>query len=148
MNLAHYSHTPITYVRSHPMQGSMPMFKPVGFWVSVDDSNKSWPDFAHRQNYTIGSIRHSVKLKEDAKPLLIESIEELVDFTEKYGERFFGEQHINWQLVEKEYPAVIITPWRYDYRKHRSLFWYGSWDCASGCIWDASIVEEITITHR
>jgi hypothetical protein len=28
------------------------------------------------------------------------------------------------------------------------LMWYYGWDCASGCIWDTSVIERVTLEPR
>lgn len=44
--------------------------------------------------------------------------------------------------------ATTITPYCWPARMDPDLIWYYGWDCASGCIWDASTIHQVTrITH-
>jgi hypothetical protein len=72
-------------------------------------------------------------------------------FTLRYADErpwsFEGRQHIdrsiNWAGVAKDYQGVIIAPFVWDRRLHDAYSWYYTWDCASGCIWDAAAIERV-----
>lgn len=153
--------------------GRLP-YKPNGFWISVDgdddwlhwakDNNFNIHNLAHR---------HVVTLKPDAKVRLITTDAELCAFIKEYGEvmpypytrrgvTLEGEiakmdawlaadcpwdacrvdLNPDWNRVMKDYDAMIIAP--YLYRSRWPFIWYYTWDCASGCIWNTSIIESIT----
>ncbi len=74
--------------------------------------------------------------------------EQLLEFNERYakrvilgGEDFAG--YIDWIKVAKQYAGLIIAPYQWGYRLEPGTHWYYGWDCASGCIWDASVIERI-----
>lgn len=46
-------------------------------------------------------------------------------------------------FIGARYDGIVITPYVWSMRLDRSAFWYYGWDCASGCIWNASAVAEL-----
>ena len=77
---------------------------------------------------------------------------ELDAFHEKYGvpmfpnlpdmcnSRYFAP---DWARVGEAYPGIIIAPYIWSRRLDGPMWYYG-WDCASGCVWDPSVVRSIT----
>jgi len=51
---------------------------------------------------------------------------------------------IDWKKVAKEYNGIEIWPYQWKCGHDPKCFWYYSWDCASGCIWNARIIEKVT----
>ncbi len=45
--------------------------------------------------------------------------------------------------VAKLYQGIIIAPYCYSIRLDNDCFWYYPWDCASGCIWDATAIAAL-----
>lgn len=121
--------------------------KPTGLWVSVkgEDDWKWWCEEIEWDN----RITHAyeVKTKENANILYLKSPFELHEFTKQYlGDHGLPEitkinLYINWSKVKKEYQGIIIVPYQWSCRF--DLMWYYGWDCASGCIWDLSCIEEV-----
>lgn len=57
---------------------------------------------------------------------------------------------IDWRRVQDEggYGGIVICPWlgnlfRDKARFQRNYFWYGTWDVASGVIWDRRAIERL-----
>ena len=50
---------------------------------------------------------------------------------------------IDWAEVAKDYQGVLITPYL---EERRTRYWYNTWDCASGCIWDTTCMASIETT--
>jgi hypothetical protein len=50
---------------------------------------------------------------------------------------------IEWRKVAERFDGIIIAPYIWQRRLDLESSWYYSWDCASGCIWNASAVREI-----
>lgn len=48
---------------------------------------------------------------------------------------------IDWVKVKPLYDGIIITPYQWRCRLDPDIFWYYSWDCASGCIWNLETIE-------
>lgn len=120
--------------------------KPEGFWVSCessDSSDFSWWDFCvQRQNEWSDQLtyKYHVSLAHNAKVLVLDTIVKMHEFNKKYI--CAGSPNISWNKVASEYQGILITPY---HPSLRSKFgWYSHWDCASGCIWDMSIITKIT----
>lgn len=147
-------------------------FKPRGLWISAegDDDWKSW---CISERFRLSNLRHTheVHLKPQANVLLISTLAALDDFNANYGadtdsqeykeyaaairakyghalpmsERWFG---IDWRKVAAEYKGIVIAPYQWQRRLDDKMFWYYSWDCASGCIWDVSAIAELRLTNE
>jgi hypothetical protein len=48
---------------------------------------------------------------------------------------------IDWVRVAAEYAGILIAPYQRPVR--HEIMWYYTWDCASACIWDTSIIERV-----
>ena len=143
MELLHYSAEPITAL--HSILDQPAGLKPAGFWVSVGDD---WSKWCQRENYLLNqSYVYRVGLKEWKRILWIKSVDELDTFAEQHTvwNHRFGD-NVNWSAVADRYAGIIIAPYRRERR--RNLFWYYAWDCASGCIWDASVISKLTLDQE
>ena len=112
--------------------------KPWGLWYACGKKWLEWcqsemPEMCHRHLFVL-------KVSEDV--LKIRTQEELRKFNKKYKAVLSDRQdtsdrfaYIDWSRVTQEYPGIEICPYQYDERF--KLFWYYSWDVASGCIWRA-----------
>ena len=137
--LEHYSN--LNLVVPHDVaQNPRDNFKPQGLWVSVKGED-DWPSWCAREDFGCGAICHRVELKPTARVLILSTPECLDIFDRMYGD---GQQMIRWQEVAAEHAGLIITP--YQWSRRFSHLWYYGWDCASGCIWDASAIQSITRT--
>lgn len=121
--------------------------KPRGLWVSVDDA---WQEWCSENDFGIGEYKHEIVLKPDAKILRIETSEALHAFTKQYGKSNdmdgalrLARHLIDWREVASRYHGIIIAPYQWSCRLSMETFWYYSWDCASGCIWNADAILEI-----
>ena len=150
--LTHYSADPVSDVYSvaQPLE---PHFKPYGLWVSVDAGSISWPDYIEAEagdhHYRLRVV-HDVQLAPDARILLIATVDDFDAFAGQYGRNprlaappgYYS--YIDWKAVSEAYQGIVIAPYRYDRRLDGGLWYYG-WDCASGCIWDASAMAAIAV---
>jgi len=130
------------------------ILKPAGLWVSVQ-GDYDWRWWCEQTDW-VDNITHAheVKLKDDANILHLNSPSELMNFGEKYPntdpeyaryEKLMT-MFLDWTRIKQDYQGVIIAPYQWSCRF--DLMWYYGWDCASGCIWDLSSVEEFkVITH-
>ena len=149
MQLVHYSAEPVTAVRSVE-QVAEPHFKPRGFWLSDDAAEQSWPEWCKGEDWGLErlALAHAVTLRADARILRAASAAEIDRLTKLYNAPLypgcrFG-QALDWARVATEYQGIIITPYIWSRRVDGEAGWYYTWDCASGCIWDAAAVESIT----
>lgn len=148
LSLSHFSKEPyIRHLYSKPQrveQHRSCFEKPQGFWVSVD-GDTDWAEWCRANDFGLGTYRHAVHLAPAAKVLHISNSWELLDFRDKYqGIKRWGANqqwtdiYIRWEDVAKDYQGIIIAPYQWSCRMDEN--WYYGWDCASGCIWDASAV--------
>jgi len=124
--------------------------KPEGLWYACGNDWIQW--VSGEMPEWIGRYIYSLKINED-KMLMIESAEQFKDFEEKYAGRGRGGARLNWKPVAegdrarglKPYGGIEICPAQYE---SQAISWYSSWDVASGCIWDPSIITEATLIAR
>jgi len=75
-------------------------------------------------------------------------------FTERYGKYnrllavYEKGREIAWSLVADEYQGIVIAPYVWSRRLCYGANWYYSWDCASGCVWDASAVAGVSLMQN
>ncbi len=152
--LSHYCERPVPSVHSVP-QPRFATDKPRGLWVSVDDGGDGWAEWCRHEGFRLDSlaVEHSVVLKPEARILLLSTAEAVDRFTDTFistGDSLSPllERHgrnIRWADVAARYQGIIIAPYRWDRRLADGCLWYYGWDCASGCIWDASAVASIDV---
>lgn len=120
--------------------------KPNGFWYGIDNSWIDWCESEMPEWVT----PHKYKLEIDmSKVLVVDTIEKMHDMnkhvvnTEEY---FYRHNYdIDWPYFEKQgYKGIEIPRYMRELRMNKDFFWYYSWDVASGCIWDTSIIKSIT----
>lgn len=148
--LSHYSNEPVVTVRSveQGWRYGMPSVyeKPSGLWVSVDGED-DWTAWCKSERFAIGTIHHRVWLAPGANLLWCDCANDLDCLTERYGAERSGfswrQIAIDWARVAGDYQGIIIAPYIWSRRLHDAYSWYYSWDCASGCIWDADAIELI-----
>lgn len=144
-NLYHYSKKPLARVESRdPSEEGCGYAKPAGFWVSVDD-DFGWPQWCKGEEYCDDlGIRHHIALAEPQRLLWICTEDDLDLFDETFGEDTrYRSREIIWPLVADQFAGVVITP--YQWSRRLEIGWYYGWDCASGIIWDASVIGKITV---
>lgn len=152
--------------------------KPKGFWISVEDeSAHGWKEWCQSQSYALERLVYEfeVTILPTARILYLSTAKELDDFTveykssggmntemEKFRENNFRlSPHFNflanypatvyeidWHRVAEKYQGIIITPYIWECRLDGGLFWYYSWDCESGCIWDAAAIESVKFLQK
>jgi hypothetical protein len=134
--------------RDYTEHGQEP--KPRGFWIS-DDEDLGWARWATENDWGINSLRwkYSFRFRPEARVLLLQSFREIVNFGEKYrGEPLSPSlsrtnYRLDWSRVKKRYDAIVITPYDWTARNHDRTFWYYGWDCASGCVWNLEVIEQV-----
>jgi hypothetical protein len=156
MKLVHYSTHPIYKVYDNiPVMGrDIRSDKPVGFWVSDDDCEDNWFDWCLGENWGLDHLKSCCEVICDhSKLLILKSKSELRSFSHEYKIQPYKAKHpdlafmygINWPKVGESYAGIVITPYIWECKNsvHDIFHWYWGWDCASGCIWNASIISEI-----
>lgn len=144
----HWSLHPITAV--HPATQEQPRFdKPTGLWISDETQEDCWSNWCKINECSWINLpyKYEFKLVESDRLLKLSSAHELIEFTKKYPYKYNNEprymrDYIDWMRVAEEYGGIIITPYIWECRL--KLNWYYTWDVASGCIWDPSLIESFT----
>lgn len=116
--------------------------KPFGLWVSVDGED-DWPAWCRSEQWgdIDGDRRFSLQLSADAAVLRLETPEDISAFTDRFAlDR--TRWRIDWMAVAREWQGIIIAPYQWSCRLGRDS-WYYTWDCASGCLWDASAISSV-----
>ena len=157
--LVHYSAAPLRKVVSS-VQARYPHAKPSGLWFSVDtrrhDGWREWCRSAADRPASTLRCRTEIVFRPDARVLWIEDEDGMWDFTMHYGaDRGVAGQCIRFNRVARDFHAVVIAPfmphvakphWPHSSQPDPEFAWYRSWDCASGCVWDAAAVRARDLT--
>lgn len=150
MNLSHFSSKPIEKIESASQEKSR-WHKPSGFWVSVDGEH-DWPSWCELENFTATGeqYHYGVSISPAANVLHLKSEDEIRMFHAKYilpyKNKFMA--HIDWLSVSKKYDGLIIAPYCWPLRLDSDVNWYYSWDCASGCIWNAEAIDGMELVRE
>lgn len=149
MILEHYAEAPLTKLEQRELEQKTD-HKPRGFWVSVNGYGTDWPEFVRENNFRPERFvnRHFITLADDAKILRISNGAELVAFHNEYkGSNYPSgkDEYIDWERVSGNYDGIIIAPYQWMHRMSMEMFWYYSWDVASGCIWNISAITKIEL---
>ena len=153
--LYHYSDALITTVKAPMVPGkdkSLAPYKPAGLWVSVDESETDgkswgWADWCKAEDFRLEDIefRHRVVLNDSDSLLWLTTEQALLNFDAEYSvhQPQMYSKIILWAEVAAKYTGLVIAP--YQWGQRLELMWYYGWDCASGVIWDTSIVSRLEI---
>jgi len=138
--------------------------KPEGLWYSIgnewaEEVSNQLDFLANRYNYV-----HKIKITD--KVLSINTIDEAIDFTKKYGVQEHGSYMnrflIKWVDVAEDYSGIEVkdpASWsriddtyvriedgnQKNYNLRYLFWWMFSWDVASGCVWREDGIESIEL---
>jgi hypothetical protein len=141
MLLHHYSSNKIKEIVSKEQPTEQKCYtRPKGLWVSVVGA-RDWPSM--KPGDLRSQHQYEITVANEAKIHFIAGRNHLSEFTERYGLLPSGEQRIaiDWVKVAAEHQGLIIAPYVEEYTNYPNLFWYGSWGCASGCIWNKDAIS-------
>lgn len=158
MRLIHYSNAPLTSVYSVEQAGERYEWhdgrKPNGLWVSVEGED-DWRAWCEAESFRDCAAQHAAEivLAPDHRVLIVDTPVAMELFhsefaveRDKYGK--WKEWRIDWPRVAERHSGIVIAPYQWQHRLDGKLSgWYYSWDCASGCIWDASAVASLVPIH-
>ncbi len=131
--------------------------KPSGLWVSDEDNDPegSWSTWCRNEHWGDIDEKHRHTIEVDVRRVLrITTSAELMNFNRKYSRDMkighasnrspnYRRTVISWTLVAERYDGIIISPYQWRHRMDHDMSWYYGWDCASGCIWNASAMEVV-----
>ncbi len=145
MKLIHYTNTPLKEVEYREQDKDD--FKPTGLWVS-DEDDHGWRDWCLSENYhpEYLELAYEITLAEHHNVQIITTIEGIKLLTRIYStERFrpIANLSLDWLRMRKDWNGLIITPYQWELRLDPDCMWYYPWDCASGCIWNPTIINSV-----
>jgi hypothetical protein len=146
MILTHFSDVPLSVLDDRRYEPNR--YKPGGLWVSIEGDEDGWSDWCRNEQFGLDQLAHAheVVLSPDANILFISDADGIDAFTRQYGQvDEWGFGQIDWQRVACQFQGIIIAPYIWSRRLAPHTHWYYAWDCASGCIWDISAVQSITL---
>ena len=150
---------------SYPQSGQP---KPNGLWFDVNEEWKRWCESAKFRPETF-RYRHTVTILDPSQILFLRGAKDIDAFTReyahdlsdritllqgaedggafarRYGMDLFGDirrqfsNYILWGEVAEKYGGIVISP--YSRSRSRDYLWYYGWNCASGCVWDTSLIR-------
>lgn len=145
--LEHYAASPVIAVSS--CEQGEPDMKPEGFWVSVK-GEYDWPSFCKSEGFRLDTLqfRHSVELADTANILWLTEPWQIDDLDLKYARNpgAMPSYWVDWRALAERYDGIIIAPYQWS-RRLDGPSWYYGWDCASGCIWNASAISSIVVAE-
>lgn len=155
MSLIHFANAPLPAELDSRPQDPAGSYKPKGLWVSVEGEGGGWRDWCIGEGYGLDSLTyaHHVTLADDARILYVDGAEGIDEFTATYSgpDTLFGGEfgyRIDWPRIAREYQGIIIAPYIWSRRLSLHTHWYYGWDCASGCIWDATAIANVELTSE
>jgi hypothetical protein len=166
MNYYHWASRPVRLRKMNYAQSGHP--KPNGLWFDVDEDWKQWCEATQFRPETF-HYRHTVTILDSSRILFLRKARDIDAFTRKYARNLSGNirllqtagdndafareygrdlfdeirqqfsNYIMWAEVAGKYSGIIVAP----YSRSRSLtyLWYYGWNCASGCVWDTSVIR-------
>lgn len=153
--LIHFSDTHLASihdVEQTPLEKDPRPFKPRGLWVSVEGNDDGWKAWCEGEQFSLPQLARQTEiiLAKDANILWLKTSEEIDAFTESWGLDWAGISKrrsyvyaIDWPAIAKLHDGIIIAPYCWERRMTASTTWYYTWDCASGCIWNARAIQEL-----
>lgn len=150
MKFTHWSHAPVTLDKMWTYPQDSRHMKPKGLWFSVDGD---WERWCEDEQFGADRLKvaHVVEFDPDRVLFLGDGL--AIDrFTIRYIDRLNAELglsktlFLDWAAVTLKYAGIVIAPYCWERRLSDDTFWYYGWDCASGCIWDLSVVTRFEVT--
>lgn len=166
MTYYHWAREPVKLRRMDYVQSGFP--KPNGLWFDADEDWKRW---CESTDYELENLRyrHTVTVIDESRILclknaraidtftgkyrlslssgiqFLQSENERETFTNRYGRDIFSEiqaqfsNSISWPEVAAKYSGIVIVP--FSRARSSTYLWYYGWYCASGCVWDTSVIR-------
>lgn len=136
-----------------------------GLWCSPKDSNWGWRDWCESEKFRLDRLNKysTFRLKEKAKVLVIESLEDLEDIMVGFGRLqkiamgsvlYPDMKCIDWDNIKNYFDAVLLTEkgneeCHLPYALNSSMEYIdlNSWDCESMVILRWEAIDESSIVH-
>lgn len=133
------------------------------YWINMDYFEVDFVDYltdkkvrvAKKHKLVLGNLRK--KPGESLKEMLVNNnIIFLTPEDALAGCQFYNTVDIpierfrykDWAAVAEKYQGIIFEFWDIHDRDMMSILWFQSLDVASGCIWDASAIQDLTLSYH
>jgi hypothetical protein len=166
MKYHHWASEPVRLRKMKYTQSGHP--KPNGLWFDVNEEWKQWCEGVDFRLDTL-RYRHTVTILDRSRMLFLRGDKDIDEFTHQYCRSLFGDiqllqsseeadkfardyrsdlfaeikqqfsNYIAWGEVAEKHSGIIVAP--YSRAKSETYLWYYGWNCASGCIWDTSVIR-------
>jgi hypothetical protein len=128
-------------------------YKPSGVWYEVDAGWRAWCH-SEQPGWLSNRLLYRVDLR-DARILTIRTESQLSRFHKEYVKPLApGEPALGFyigpdyeRIAAEGYDGIEIAPYQWRYRLRDGFMWYYGWDCASGCVWNASKIAVAQIAR-
>jgi hypothetical protein len=118
-------------------------WKPKGFWYSF---GTEWIDWV-RTEMPEWEKPHLFKIDVDTTNILqLNNKSDFHEFVEKYSvnQKSSWMNMVDWDKVSKNYGGFEIPDYGEIYSLRYEHMWLSSFDISSGCVWDLSLITNIT----
>ena len=143
LRLFHYASKRIDRLHGTGYAQLRDQMKPVGLWLSV---GRAWQRWCEAEDFHLEDLRrlHYVWVRRDGL-LILRSERDIDRFTREYLDAAATSEYrsIDWGKVAARYTGIVIAPYCWKRRMAHHTSWYYTWDCASACVWDLSIIDNI-----
>ena len=122
----------------------LPRTKPHGRWYSV---GPAWLDWVRTEMPGWERKLHFRLTLDRSRLLVLSTVDEMMAFTHEFTDKDcpLRERHpgvtIDWKRVAESYGGIEVS--EYDSSYYPKPMWYSMWDCASGVVWDDSVILAI-----
>ena len=145
MEFLHYSSHLLTKIEDREyLKKQDEDVKPYGFWFTPEIEN-NWKDWCKSENFSLESLNYKYQLEIDLTNILkLETFEQILEFSKRFKNR----HTLDWKKVSSLYSGILITPYIWKARNTFETNWYYTWDCASGCVWDISVIKDFSLIEE
>lgn len=126
--------------------------KPNGVWLSVD-GKYDWPHWCASEGFRteLLAYRHVFEITDPSRVALLDHPAHISEMTEQwradppgYPQILRGDSwNLDWPTITQQCGGMIIAPYHWSQRLRDNTRWYYGWDCASGCVWDLSLLRHV-----
>lgn len=123
--------------------------KPLGFWLSVNESWEKWLD-GNWDSWTNGKVCLNVELNENINVFVIKSKEQFLDeFKRLTGKEYsnlnmigqFSLQDFHKKLKDKYDGMWLLSEPFWKHRTDDDFMYFYAWDCESICVWNKEKIK-------
>ena len=119
--------------------------KAFGLRLVTVDGPDDWASWCRGADFRTDRLtfKSEVVVRPESPILIASNSTDITAICSLYGKRSFGHHliaTIDWPTIAVHYAGVVIAPYNWEHRLSLDSFWYYGWDCASGCIWDLSVL--------